>query len=256
MSEVTLTPEAILSQTSRMALDDKFTFRCGNDLDCFTNCCANVSVVLTPYDVLRMKRALGMDSSEFLEKHTISPFTEDQKIPAVLIRMDPETKKCPFVNEQGCGIYANRPWSCRMYPLGVAAPRNPNPSDQPFHFLIHEDLCHGHGAGREVTVRQFLAEQGVEEYDMMGVGFRDLMLHPFWDKGEPLPPPKMDMFMMACYDLDRFRRFVFETKFLNLFEIDEARIEALRTDDIELLDFGMQWLRFCLFGDKTMRIKK
>jgi Fe-S-cluster containining protein len=256
MAEGTLTQEAILNECPRMTLDDRFTFHCGSDLDCFTQCCANVAIVLTPYDVLRMKHALGMDSSEFIEKHTISPFTEDQKIPAVLIKMDPETKKCPFVNEQGCGIYANRPWACRMYPLGVAAPRNPNDKDSPFHFLVREDLCHGHGVGQECTVRQFLADQGVEEYDMMGAAFRDLMLHDFWDKGEPLPPPQMDMYMMACYDLDRFRRFVFETKFLTLFEVDEARVEAMRTDDVELLDFAMQWLRFSLFHERTMKIRK
>ena len=44
------------------------------------------------------------------------------------------------------------------------------------------------------------------------------MLHPVWTgKGEPIPAGKVDMFYMACYDLDRFRRFVFETKFLTLF---------------------------------------
>jgi hypothetical protein len=82
------------------------------------------------------------------------------------------------------------------------------------------------------------------------------MLHDFWEKGDPLPPPKMDMYMMACYDLDRFRRFVFETKFLQFFEMDETRVEAMRTDDLELLDFAMQWLRFSLFGEKSMRVKK
>ena len=55
------------------------------------------------------------------------------------------------------------------------------------------------------------------------------------------------MFYMACYDLDRFRRFVFETRFLELFEVDEARVEAMRSDDQELLDFAIQWLRFRLF---------
>jgi Fe-S-cluster containining protein len=256
MTEGTLTQEQILNSIPRLSLDDVFTFRCGNDLDCFTNCCANVSIVLTPYDVLRMKRALKMDSSDFLDTYTISPFTVDQKIPAVLIKMDAETKKCPFLTEQGCGIYADRPWACRMYPLGIAAPKNPNPQDHDFHFLIKEPLCHGHGEGRQFTVREFLAEQGVEEYDMMGAPFRDLMLHDFWEKGDPLEPRKMDMFMMACYDLDRFRRFVFESRFLEMFEVDEARVEALRTDDLELLDFGMQWLRFVLFQEKTMRLRR
>jgi hypothetical protein len=65
----------------------------------------------------------------------------------------------------------------------------------------------------------------------------------------------MDMYYMACFDLDRFRRFVFETRFLSLFAVDEARVEALRADDEELLEFGMQWLRFSLFGEKTMKVK-
>ena len=64
------------------------------------------------------------------------------------------------------------------------------------------------------------------------------------------------MFYMACYDLDRFRRFVFETRFLEVFEVDEARVEALRGDDQELLDFGMQWLRFTLFGERSMKLRR
>jgi uncharacterized protein len=55
---------------------------------------------------------------------------------------------------------------------------------------------------------------------------------------------------MAAYDLDRFRSFVFDTRFLELFEVDEARVEALRTDDEELLEFAMDWLAFSLFQEK------
>jgi hypothetical protein len=70
-----------------------------------------------------------------------------------------------------------------------------------------------------------------------------------------LSPEKLDMYYMACYDLDRFRRFVFETRFLNLFEIDEARVEAIRTSDEDLLELAIQWLRFSLFGERSMKIK-
>ena len=115
-----------------MTLDDQFTFHCGPDLDCFTECCRDVSIVLTPYDVLRLKKALRMDSTEFLEKHTLPLFSPQQKFPLVILRMDPETKKCPFVTEQGCEVYADRPWACRMYPLGVAKPKNPRPPTSPF----------------------------------------------------------------------------------------------------------------------------
>ncbi len=255
MSGEVLTQETILRDCARMTPDDCFTFDCDRSLDCFTHCCRDVAIVLTPYDVLRLKRALGIDSSEFLDNYTLSPFSKEQKIPAVILRMDPKTKSCPFVTDQGCSVYADRPWACRMYPLGVAEPKNPSPADRAFHFLVREDICHGHGQGQNHTVRQWLADQGIEEYEMTGASFRDLMLHDFWDKEEALTPPKMDMYYMACFDLDRFRRFVFETRFLGLFVVDEARVEALRTDDEELLEFGILWLRFSLFGEKTMKFR-
>jgi len=248
--------EKILKQYDRLSPDDPIVFRCDRGLDCFNSCCRDVSIVLTPYDVLRMKRALGMDSGEFLQRYTISPFSPDQKIPAVLVKMDPATKACPFVTEQGCGIYPHRPWACRMYPLGVAEPRNPNPQERKFFFLLREEICHGHGLGPGCSIREWLDSQGLEEYEMMGASFRELMLHEFWDKEEPLEPRMMDMYFMACYDLDRFRRFVFETRFLQFFEIDEARVEAVREDDRDLLDLAMQWLRFSLFREKTMKIRK
>ena len=255
MPEGRLTAEDILRHCPRLGPEDGFTFRCEPGVDCFTTCCANVSIVLTPYDVLRLKRALGLDSSEFLERYTVSPFTPEQKIPAVLLEMDPETKRCPFVAEAGCRIYAHRPWACRMYPLGSAEPRNPTPTERGFHFLLREPLCHGHDQGRAWTVREWIIQQGIEEYDAMGAPFRDLMLHEFWDQSEPLTPQKMEMYFMACYDLDRFRRFVFDTRFLELFDVDEARVEAFRTDDEALLEFALQWLRFCLFNEKTMKMK-
>jgi Fe-S-cluster containining protein len=248
--------EEILQNYERLTAEDRIVFRCDSSLDCFNACCRDISIVLTPYDILRMKNAVGLDSSEFLEKYTISPFTKEQKIPAVLIKMDSESKRCPFVTEQGCGIYAHRPWACRMYPLGIAEPKNPNPKDRGFFFLLREELCHGHGRGAGCTIREWVAGQGIEHYEMMGAAFKELMLHDIWDRDEPLSPAKMDMYYMACYDLDRFRRFVFETRFLEMFEIDEARIEAVRGDDKDLLDLAMQWLRFSLFNEKTMKIKR
>lgn len=250
-----LTQEAILHDCPRMGPDDRFAFECGKHLDCFTRCCADVSIVLAPYDVLRIKRALGIDSSEFLRRYTISPFSKDQKIPAVLLKMDPRTRRCPFVTPSGCSIYADRPWACRMYPLGVAEPRNATPTDHAFHFLVREDLCHGHDQGCGSTVREWISSQGVEEHDAANDSFKALMLDEGWDTGPALVPQQMDMYHMACYDLDRFRRFVFETRFLELFDVDESRIEAMRTDDEELLEFAIQWLRFSLLRQRTMKMR-
>jgi hypothetical protein len=247
--------EKIINQCPRMTRDDRFTFRCGSDLDCFKNCCRDVTIVLTPYDLIRLKHALKMDSSELLSKHTLAPHAPGQKFPMVILKMEGENKQCPFLNEQGCGVYNDRPWACRMYPLGAAEPKNPSPKDTAFHFILKEDICHGHAEGKEVSVRDWLASQGIDEYEAMGVAFKDLTLHDFWDGDKALTPAQWDMFYMACYDLDRFRRFIFETRFLQLFEVDEARTEAILTDDEELLEFGMQWLRFVLFHERSMRMR-
>jgi uncharacterized protein len=256
MPDEFLTEEAILRDCDRMTRQDRFAFRCDPSCDCFTHCCRDVSIVLTPYDVLRLKNALGIDSSEFLEKYTIQPVAADQKFPIVLLRMQDETKACPFVTDRGCGVYAGRPWACRMYPLGMAEPDQPTEEQRAFHFLVREDLCHGHDQGPGCTVADWISNQGIEEYEMMGAGFKRLTLHKYWDHAAPLQPRQAEMFYMACYDLDRFRRFVLESRFLELFDVDEARVEALRTDDEELLDFAMDWLRFSLFGEKCMKINR
>ncbi len=256
MSDADATGNAIVDSSPRLCLDDHFTFRCDKGLDCFTRCCHDVSILLTPYDVLRLKRALQMDSSAFLDKYALVMQSKDKQVPVVFLNMDSNTQNCMFVSEEGCGVYANRPWACRMYPLGMAEPKDPAQAAQRFYFVLREDLCHGHAAGRDLSVRDWIADQKIEIFDEMEASFRRLMANPGWENPDNLTPSKMAMFFMAMYDLDRFRRFVFDTKFLEFFDVDEARIEAIRTDDEELLEFAIDWLAFSLFHEKRMRLKK
>ena len=111
-----------------MALDDRFTFRCGPELACFGNCCRDVNIVLTPYDVLRMKRALGMDSSEFLEKHTISPRFDGTEIPDRDSQNGGgDASSARSSRNRAAGSIADRPWACRMYPLGAGRAEESRP---------------------------------------------------------------------------------------------------------------------------------
>lgn len=241
----------------KLGLDDEFKFQCDRSLKCFTSCCRDVAIVLTPYDVLRMKRALQLDSTDFLNKYTVLSCTKEQKVPIVIIKMNSaKGERCPFVTPEGCRIYAHRPWACRMYPLGFAEPAAPRPSQGSFYFVVHEDQCQGHGRGSKGTVRDWIATQHLDAFEMMGESFSQLMTNDFWQRGTPLGPQKLEMYLMACYDLDRFRRFVFESRLLELFEVDEHRLESIGADDEELLDFAMEWLRFSLFNEETMKLRK
>jgi Fe-S-cluster containining protein len=240
----------IFEECDRLGEEDRFTFSCHPGVSCFNNCCGDVNIVLTPYDILRLKNRLGISSEEFHDRFALMPFTKDQRLPAVVLKMtEEEGKPCPFLTEEGCSVYEDRPWACRMYPLGLAAPGQGEDNEEGFYFLLKEDRCHGHAEGREQTVGQWLDEQGIRPYDEMGELFKELQLHPFFEKGGNLTPRQMHMFFLACFDLDAFRRFVFESTFLRRFEVDEETVERIRTDDVELMKFGVRWVRYSLLGD-------
>jgi len=250
--------EKIPPGSARLGPDDTFQFACHRGVSCFNRCCGDVNIFLSPYDVLRMKTRLGMKSSDFLEQYALLPVQKDMKVPVVVLRMNKdEAKTCPFLTDSGCGIYSDRPWPCRMYPLGLAA-RKDTPDGwrgDRFYFLLQEEVCKGFDEPRQWTVRQWFDDQGIDEYETWGEQYKELTLHEYFETGKVLSPEKMHMLFTACYDLDKFREFVFKSTLLKRFEVDEDFIEEMRYSDEGLLRFAFLWLRFSLFGERTMKVK-
>jgi Fe-S-cluster containining protein len=248
--------EKILAEYPRLGLDDRFTFGCHPGVSCFNCCCRDVNIFLTPYDVLRLRKRLGVSSGEFLDRYTLLPVQKDMKTPVVMLRMkDDEGKTCHFLTEEGCGVYSDRPWPCRMYPLGMAAAKDTPDGwrGERFWFLLKEDVCKGFEEATSWTVKEWLENQGIDQYDDWGDAYKELTLHKFFEDGGTLSPEKLNMFYTACYDLDKFRSFVFETTLLERFEVEEDLIHEMSYDDETLLRFAFLWLRFSLFGEPTMR---
>jgi Fe-S-cluster containining protein len=255
--EIQKLKETILKEYPRLGRNDKFQFACHAGVSCFNECCGDVNIFLTPYDVLRLKNELGISSQDFLDKYTILPIDQNQKLPVVMLKMqDNEKKTCYFVTKEGCSVYPNRPWACRMYPLGLASPgENVAQINEEFFFLLKESVCQGFKEDKEWTVEEWLKDQGIEKYNEFGEHYKDLYTHPYLDKAPALTPQKIDMFFLASYNLDKFRDFIFHSTFLEKFDIDADYLEKIKTDDEELLRFGFKWLRFALFGEQTMTIK-
>jgi len=258
MREIEILKKEILKEYPRLDEQSNFSFSCHKDVPCFNACCGDVNIFLTPYDIIRLKTNLGITSTEFLKKFTISPFDQNLPYPVILLQMGSDEKKmCPFVTEEGCSVYPDRPWACRMYPLGLASPGDDSEDlDKEFYFLLKEDICQGFNEDRRWTIREWLENQGITEYNRMGAYFKELTTHKFFRKGEPLPPKKVELFFIGCYDVDRFRKFVFDSSFLDKFEVDDAIIEKIKTNDLELLRFAYGWLHFALFGEETMKVKE
>lgn len=248
-----------LADKRQLAEGETFGFTCHPGVPCFNTCCADVNIVLTPYDVLRLARRLGMHTREFLETHTSNPITKDLQLPVVMLRMNEEEKKpCPFVGDQGCTVYEDRPWACRMYPLGMAIPpARAGEEPEPIFFVFEDDHCEGRNQDdrKEWTAASWRDDQGIEMQDQLEAGFRQLVGHPWFIGGRTLDPKRMHMLYTACYDLDTFREFVFESSFCERFEIQPEALEEFKTNDEALLRFAFRWLRFALFAEPTMKVK-
>jgi Fe-S-cluster containining protein len=249
-------PEALQGKR-QLEASSSFCFDCRPELECFTRCCSDVNIVLTPADVLALARARGLTTREFLDRHTLTPITKQLHLPVVMLKMGAAPEKpCPFVTEKGCSVYDARPWACRMYPVGTALPpARSGVAPEPVHFLFEDDFCHGRRGARTWTVAQWESDQGLREREELEKGFRDLVGHPWFIGGRQLDPRRVELFFMAAYDLDTFREFIFSTTFVKRFELEDGLVEALRTDDRRLLRFAFRWLRYALFGEPTMRLR-
>jgi Fe-S-cluster containining protein len=239
---------------------ETFSFACNPGVPCFNRCCRDVNIVLTPLDVLQLARARQMPTDEFLDAHTLNPITKDMPLPIVLLKMgdDPE-RECTFLGENGCTVYERRPWACRMYPVGMAIPpsRAGSEEPEPIFFLFEDDYCEGrHQGGRQWTALEWRTDQGVIERDEIEAGWRAIVSHPWFIGGRRLDPKRMHMYYTACYDLDNFRSFVFESTFLERFDLDPELVEQLREDDLALLRFAFHWLRFALFAEPVMKVRE
>ncbi|MFO7839473.1 MAG: YkgJ family cysteine cluster protein [Desulfosalsimonadaceae bacterium] len=233
-----------------------FKFRCHKGLSCFTRCCRGINITLTPYDIIRLKNRMQISSDEFLAVYTVPQLLEKTDLPVVTLKMlDDEQSSCPFVRDEGCLVYEDRPTTCRYYPLGVGTLSNKDQQAGGFYFFVHEPHCKGFEEDTEWTVAEWRKDQGVDVYDAINAEWTDLIVRK---RSIPsnirLTEKTKNMFFTASYNIDRFRRFVFESSFLDLYEIDRETVEKIREDELELLKFGFRWLQWLLFqkGDFQM----
>ncbi len=233
-----------------------FSFSCHRGISCFNKCCAKLRLILTPYDILRMKKRLGLSSDEFLERYTETVIEDHSRFPMVTLKMDVERNRiCPFVTEQGCAIYEDRPGACRLYPIGRASTMAYGEKDaREKFFIVREPHCLGFKEEKSWTLEEWLRHEGVNEYNAMNDQWLEIITSTK-DLGEEDATKKFQMFFMASYNLDKFREFIFKSKFFDLFEIEAELKDRLANDDVDLMKFGFEWLKFSLFGEKTMKTK-
>lgn len=241
----------------KLSYEDKFKFSCHKGLECFGKCCGDVNIFLTPYDVMRLKKTLNIASGEFLKKYTVTLLTK-QKLSLVLLKMkEDEHKSCPFSISKECSVYGSRPWACRMYPL-ENTPKTSDPADgDEYSFIVGKDSpCLGIKENREWTIPEWFSDQGIDQCNQKNAPYEVITRNSMVCEGEGLTLAKAQMFYVALYNLDRFRELLYKSSFFERFEVADECIEKMKENDEELLNFGYEWLKFSLFGEKSIKIKE
>ena len=237
--------------------EETFRFACHPSISCFTDCCRDLRLVLTPYDIIRLRKHLEISAKEFLDTYTVSEFTEQTGLPMVLLKMqDNDQKTCPFVSAQGCAVYEDRPGACRMYPIGRAAQKHSfDVGTREQYFVVKESHCVGFQEDKEWTIKEWLDDQGLNEYNALNDYWTEIVTSNNPRRHGGIDEKKAQMFYLASYNIDMFRKFVLSAQFSGRFDLEESLQESLKNDDIELMKFAMQWLKFSLFGEGTFEIK-
>ena len=254
-------------QPTRYRSSDTLRFSCHRGVSCWNDCCHNTQITLTPYDLIRLGRQLGIRASEVTARYATPTIHEPSGMPVLRLGMREacgERKPCVFLDpEQGCSVYRDRPAACRYYPLGLASVKmKGHDAPEDFYFLVKEPHCKGHEQPSEQTVAQFREDQQVAEYDEHNRGWIQILMKlASWKSlggpwGKEPDQRVRQMFLMVSADPDAFRRFVFGSSFLEKYAVDPVMRGPLENDDEALMQLGFDWLRAVLFNEPTLQLRE
>lgn len=227
--------------------NEEFHFSCHPDVPCFTHCCRELELALTPFDVLRLRKGTALHSKELLERYIITEQTVEDVFPRFYLTMvDDGQASCVFVTENGCGVYEHRPGACRAYPLGRAAIQHDDGSLNHFHVLLKEPHCKGFAEKDIQTVPLYTKNQGLEKYNHFNDLIASILQHEKVKQGMRFTQKQISMYTLAMYDLDTFRQKLFDNTLENTPPLTQEQKTAFANDEALFL-FAVQWIKQQLF---------
>lgn len=162
--------------------------RCGK-------CCRNSRIRISPYDILRICRRLNISTSEFHKKY--SYFILDNENDNLLTCMLKTEPKCCFLGENGCEIYKDRPFGCRIYPLATQPFFDGKKLTINFYLL---EKCLGICPDKKISLREYKKQQCLDSSECYNpwVEFKVVAIN----KNLPKENGYYLKFFKICYDFD------------------------------------------------------
>lgn len=245
---------------NRIRQGETFCFECHPGLACFNLCCRNLNLFLYPYDVVRLKNHLGISSGEFIDRYTDIVLRPGHYFPDVLLRMaDSDDQTCPYLTDDGCSVYQDRPDACRTFPVEQGVMFNDSGKAEPVYFFRPPDFCEGQKESTVWTTDTWAGDQEAETYNAMTLRWSDvygLFRNDPWGAEGP-DGNRAKIAFMATYNTDSFREFVFNSTFLKRYKVKPEIQKKIKRNDIEMMKFGFAFIKFSIFGitSKLLKIK-
>ena len=236
---------------TRLCGGRRFSFACHPGLACFTECCRELELALTPYDVLGLCQEMKLTAAEFIDRYVVIEQNEKGGFPDLYLGMiDDGRASCPFISERGCSVYNSRPGACRAYPVGRGATLDTEGRVHEIYVLVREEHCQGFAEPASQSVAEWFENQGLGAYNTINDEVLSLLQHEQIQAGMPFSREQIDAFMLALYKLDEFRSLVSSPAFHDKYSLDPAERETVLSNDLELLRFGIRWLKEHLLSAK------
>jgi len=229
-------PDLQLPENVKPLTEQKnFCFDCHPGVPCFTDCCRQLVLALSPFDVFRLKQELNVSGQDFLASYTTIELLEGNPFPQVFLAMGPdEEQTCPFVSKQGCTVYQGRPGACRTYPLGRAAWLNQAGNPEAMHELINEPHCLGFAETTSQNVKTWTTGQELAAYHDANDRLMSILHHPRIKAGLQLATSQQNLYIETLYYLEDFQQKINNSIGINL-------------SGISLLQYAIDWLRDEMF---------
>lgn len=232
----------------RLPEGETFHFGCHPGVPCFTECCRQLDLALTPYDVLRLSKRLSLSGDGFLARYAVIEYAGGEAFPQVYLGMvDDGRASCPFVSEKGCAVYEDRPGACRAYPLGRGSFVDCHGRQREMHVLLTEPHCHGFAEAAIHTSQEWQTAQGLADYNAMNDRLLVLLQHRRLKAGWRPDPAQSELYLDSLYRLEKFKSQALAGQLPEL-EAITGELPQEETDDQAFLLSAITWLHHVFFG--------
>ena len=98
-----------------IGLDDTFQFHC---TQCGLCCVNREDILLSPMDIFKMSKELGMTHTQFFAKYCEAYIGDTSRMPVVRLQPVGDEMRCPLLKNHKCSVHKVKPSVCALFPLG------------------------------------------------------------------------------------------------------------------------------------------